>query len=653
MVAVDQLSIPKAKQTQLKNKGLYTTDDILKYVPLHTYDFSRHIPIKELKNDQTCAIYGTITHKESKPKYSKFIVDDGTETIDVVFFGQAWVIRKFDVGDKVTVGGKVKKTGFYNSFSNPDLFVPGKQQTMLAKYSKIKGMSDDYVQKVIRLAEQYPIQETLDASIRKTFGLIDAKRLTQCIHHPRTPDDVAKAKKRLLFEELFVFNLRLFASRKQQVKRTLEPMSRFDDTAQMKSSLPFTLTTDQTAVLKHISYNFKKGKRMNALIQGDVGSGKTMVGLFALLMNAENGHQGVLMAPTTVLAQQHYQEAVERLTPLGHKVVFLNGDLKAKEKREALKVIKSGEASVVIGTHAAISKDVLYNALHLVIVDEEHRFGVEQRDALEEKASNGAHKLSLTATPIPRTLAHTLYGDDVESYAIKSMPNGRKRIKTAQGETTQGYRLMREEIKKGRQAYVVCPLIDPNPDMEAKSVKEVYKDITHFFNRDGIRVALVHGQMKQTEIDEIIQAFNDKAYDILVSTTIIEVGVNVPNATVMVIESADRFGLSQLHQLRGRVGRGAHQSYCLLTSGEATTNESKQKLAVLTQTTDGFKIADADMKLRGTGNLVGTAQTGASKAIGLMLQNPELSQAIKKEVQSVLKDPFRLKHYQYLFDKTA
>lgn len=651
MVSVNQLAIPKSKQTQLIKKGLETTDDLLRLVPLHTYDFSKHTPIKALVHGETCAISGEITNKESNNKYCKFLVDDGTDTIDVVFFGQQWLFNKYRIGDTVTVGGKVTKSGFFSSFTNPDLFEDGTVSKMVTKYSKIKGMSDDYLRKCIRLAEQYPINETLEQTVRKEYDLIDTKTLIRCIHHPQNEEDVARAHKRLLFDELFTFSLQLFASRKRPKATKMPEMTAFESTRQMKKALPFDLTADQNAVLKHISYHMKKGKRLNALVQGDVGSGKTMVALFALLMNAENGHQGVLMAPTTVLAQQHYQEACERLEPLGYTVEFINGDLKAKEKRRVLKAIATKEADVVIGTHAAISKDVVYDALKLVIVDEEHRFGVDQRDALEEKASEGAHKVSLTATPIPRTLAHTLYGEDVDSYAIKSMPKGRKAIKTAMGNTRQGYNLLKAEIKKGHQGYVVCPLIDDNPDINARSVKEVFNTMSHDLKRDGIRIALAHGQMSQSEIDATIDAFANKEYDVLVSTTIIEVGVNVPNATVMLIESADRFGLSQLHQLRGRVGRGDAQSYCLLSTGEGITEDAKAKLTVLTRTTDGFEIADADMKLRGTGNLVGTEQTGSSKVLELMIGNPDLSRRIRQTVTTILNDRFRLAHYQYLFDE--
>lgn len=651
MVSVRNLAIPKAKQTQLINKGLETTEDLLRMTPLHVYDFSIHTPIRELKHGDVVAVHGEVSHKQSTPKYTKFIIEDNTGVVDVFVFGQAWVAKKFNVGDTVTVGGKIKKQGYFTSFSNLELFEKGKVQKIYTKYSKIKGMSDDYLIKCIRMAEQHPVQEKIEREVRKKFGLVDATTLTQCIHHPRNMEDVKRAKRRLIFEELFAFDLKLFANRKRLVHKDIPKMNNFEKTEGLKKSLPFELTNDQNKVLRQISGHFLHGKRLNTLVQGDVGSGKTMVGLFALLIAAENGHQGVLMAPTTVLAQQHYEEAVERLSPLGLKVSFINGGLKVKERREILKSIASGETDVVIGTHAAISKDVHYHSLRVVVIDEEHRFGVEQRESLEAKASEGAHKISLTATPIPRTLAHTLFGDDVRPYEIKSMPSGRKQILTNRGDSIQGLNLLRAEINKGHQGYIVCPLIEDNEDINAKSVLGTFKKTKDFFKREDIKVGMVHGKMKQEKIDEEIEKFINNEYDILVSTTIIEVGVNVPNTTVMIIESADRFGLSQLHQLRGRVGRSSFQSYCLLTSEEDITEDAHKKLDVLVGTTDGFRIAEADMEIRGTGNLVGIEQTGDSRAIDIMISYPKFSQNVKNEVLDILRDPIRLSNYHYLFDR--
>lgn len=651
MVDVSHLAIPKGKQTQLRNKGIETTDALLKMVPLHVYDFSIHTPIKDLIDGEVCAVYGEIADKMATPKYTKFIVDDGTELVDVFIFGQAWVARRFNIGDKVTVGGKVKKNGFFTSFSNPELLESGKSNKMVTQYSKIKGMSDDYLRKCIKLAEQLPIEEKLERSVRKRFGLISARQLVHFTHHPKSQKHVDAAKRRLIFEELFEFDLKLYASRKRTTVKNIVKMDKVNKVKELDDSLAFELTKDQAKVIKEIISHLKSGKRMNGLVQGDVGSGKTLVALYALLTNAENGHQGVMMAPTTVLASQHYKEAVERLEPLGMEVVFIHGGLKAKEKREVLKSISTGVADIVIGTHAAISKDVSYKDLRLVIVDEEHRFGVEQRESLEDKSSEGAHKVSLTATPIPRTLASTIFGDDIKSYDIKTMPKGRKETKSAHGSTIQGYNLLNAEINKGRQGYIVCPLIDKSEEIKAKNVKDVYKEVKFHFKRKDVKIAMVHGQMEQKEIDKEIKLFSEGKYDILVSTTIIEVGVNVPNATVMMIESADRFGLSQLHQLRGRVGRSSYQSYCLLTTEEDITDDAKKKLKALISTTDGFKISEADMEIRGTGNLVGIEQTGDSHAIEIMLAYPIFASNVKKEVLSILDDPFRLQQYRYLFDR--
>lgn len=651
MADVSHLPIPKGKQTQLRNKGLHTTDDLLKLMPLHIYDFSVHTPIRNLRDGDVAAICGVIVHKSTTPKYTKFTIEDESDLIDVFMFGQDWVARKFSEGDKVTVGGKIKKNGYFTNFSSIELFELGKSSKMVTKYSKVKGMSDDYLRKCIKLSQQFPINETIEKDVRQRFRLVGIKRMVQFIHNPQTQKQVNAAKRRLLFEELFTFQLKLFANRRRTVIRNITPFNKHSKVKKLDDSLPFNLTLDQEEVIRVMLKHFKSGDRLNALVQGDVGSGKTMVALYGLAASAENNHQGALMAPTTVLALQHYEEALERLKPLGFNVVFLHGGLKAKEKRDILKQIESGEADVIIGTHAAFSKDVIYNSLKLVIVDEEHRFGVEQREALEDKASEGAHKVSLTATPIPRTLASTMFGDDVESYDIKTMPSGRKEIETVRGDTLYGYDLLEKEIKKGHQGYIVCPLIDENEDINAKDVKSVYKDVKHHFKRTNINVAMVHGQMKQDEIDKVINDFSKGKYHILISTTIIEVGVNVPNTTVMMIESSDRFGLSQLHQLRGRVGRSSYQSYCVLVTDDGITDDAEEKLKVLVGTTDGFEISKADMHLRGAGNLVGIEQTGDSRALDIMISFPKFSNNVKNEVLSILEDPFRLSHYRYMFDE--
>lgn len=650
MANVSYLPIPKGKQTQLRNKGIETTDDLLKLLPLHYYDFSIHTPIRELKDGEVVAIYGEITKKQTTNKYTKFTVKDDSGVIDVFMFGQKWVAKRFNEGDLVTVGGKIKSNGYFTNFSSIELFTHGKTNEIVTKYSKVKGMSDDYLRKCIDLAQQFPLNETIEKDVRQRFRLINASRLTQFIHNPQSQEQINAAKRRLIFEELFEFQLKLFASRTNDIVKDIPKMNKVELIQKIDDSLPFDLTTDQKSVIQTMAEHFISGERLNALVQGDVGSGKTMVALYGLAMNGDNGHQGVLMAPTTVLALQHYEEAVDRLEPLGLKVEFIHGGLTEKQKKEVLSRIESGKADVIIGTHAAISKDVKYNSLRLVIVDEEHRFGVEQRDALEAKSSSGAHKISLTATPIPRTLASTMYGDDVISYDIKSMPSGRKAINTTRGTTKSGLQRISDEIEKGHQAYIVCPLIDKNKDINAKDVKSTFKEVKKHFKGKDVKVGLVHGQLKQNTIDNRIGKFNDKEFDILVSTTIIEVGVNVPNSTVMMIESADRFGLSQLHQLRGRVGRSNFQSYCILTTDETITEDAEKKLDVLVSTTDGFEISKADMKIRGTGNLVGTEQTGDSSALDIMLAFPKFSNNVKKEVTSIVKDPFRLANYRYMFD---
>lgn len=619
----------------------------MRLTPNHTYDFSKHTPIKELRGKDVAAIYGKIVYVDSNKSGVRFTIEDEFgDTIDIMFFNQKWLSRKFKYGDWVTIGGKVKQNGPFTNL-NPLIIEHGKTEKMFTQYPKFKGIADKTLQKYIHLAEQESIHEMLDRTIRRKFQLVDARTLYQCIHHPKSQEDVNKARRRLLFEELFLFNLKLFADRKKDIKSTVPRMRNFDKTKALKGNLPFTLTTDQRKTLKEICESLNSSQRLNALVQGDVGSGKTIVALFSLLMNAENGHQGCLMAPTSVLAYQHYEEAKELFEPLGITVEYLSGNLKAKDKKERKEKIKSGEIDVIIGTHAVITDDVSYKDLTMVVVDEEHRFGVEQREALAEKGNEGLHKLSMTATPIPRTLANTLYGEDVSVYQIKTMPNGRKPVKTGRiNDSMDAYKLIEKEVNKGHQAYIVCPLIDDNEDINATSVDYTYKNVSYFFKNKNINVGMVNGNMKQAEIDAEIERFANGEIDILVSTTIIEVGVNVPNATVMVIESADRFGLSQLHQLRGRVGRSSLPSACLLVAKD-TTKEADYKLNVMTKTTDGFVISKEDMKLRGTGNIVGLEQTGANKTIEKMIKYPKFNDYIKEEVKSVLDNPMKLEQYIY------
>lgn len=651
MTSLDILELSKVKATQLKKRGIETTEDLLSMIPLHYYDFTKHKKIRELNTDgEIVAIYVKVIFFMATDKMLTFSVqDEDGEPFDIVFFNQFWQMDNIKRGEWYTFGGKVSKKGRFFNISNPTYITKGRTGIIQKKYSKIKGMSDKELRKIIGVAQAASENfEDLDTPLRTKFNLLNRQDMIQAIHAPGSMDEVREAKKRLLFESLFEFNLKLIADRKKTVVDAIAPMKTFDNTRKLQKNIPFKLTDGQNECMRVISSRMKEGKRVNSLLQGDVGSGKTMVALFSMLICADSGFQSAIMAPTNVLAKQHFKEIKGYLEPLGFNVVFLTGELKAKEKREVLKTIKEGEAQIVVGTHAVLSEAVKYKNLGLIVVDEEHRFGVKQRESFLNKGEKGVHVLNMSATPIPRSLALSLYGDDVLSLSIKTMPQGRKPILTTwEKKDEDGYKIIEGELKKGRQAYIVCPLIEESSEMEnVDSVEEAFKKAKDYFEPKGIVVGMIHGRLKPEVVTEEIEKFSNKVYDILVSTTIVEVGVNVPNATAIIIKSAERFGLAQLHQLRGRVGRSTYQSYCMLLSENATDN-AKDKLQVMVETTDGFKIAKEDMKLRGTGNIVGNSQSGVNEYIQLMLMYPKMNEAIKSEVKEIMKNPQRITHYRH------
>lgn len=655
MSLITDLNIPKAKMNQLRKKGLETTEDLLKMVPLHYDDFTTPKKIWDLRDGELASVYVKVTFSTANDKMLTFhVVDEEGEPFEIVFFNQFFMQNQIKRGSWYTFGGKIKRTSVYFNMANPFLVKEGRHEIVQTRYSKIKGMSDDYLRKCIDMAEKATaVTDELDSALRYEFNLLTKKDMYQSIHHPKTMMDVKRAKKRLLFEELFAFNVQLAANQECKREKAVAPMGEFKRTRELLGKLPFELTTGQKEALRAISTQMKNGTRVNALVQGDVGSGKTMVALFSMLVAADSGYQSAIMAPTNVLAKQHYRELTELLSPLGIKTAYLSGELKVKEKREALKAIKDGSAQVIIGTHAVLSKNVSYHSLGLIVVDEEHRFGVAQRELFAEKGGEGIHVINMSATPIPRSLAMSLYGDDVLTLTIKTMPKGRVPIKTVRGRNEDGaYKLIYDEIKKGRQAYIVCPLIEENIDMDdVESVEEAFKKAEAYFSPKDIKVGMIHGRLKPEAIAEEITKFASGEYHILVSTTIIEVGVNVPNATAILIKSAERFGLAQLHQLRGRVGRSSHPSICLLLSNNET-EKAEFKLKAMTDTADGFVIAQKDMELRGTGDIVGTEQSGLNKAIQLMLEYPTFHEEIRQAVQSLKKDTKRWTAYKTRYVKT-
>lgn len=447
-----------------------------------------------------------------------------------------------------------------------------------------------------------------------------------------------------------MFNFKLKQNNQDVDKETHIEINNLIKAKELMDNLPFELTDGQRLALRNLAIKMKSKKKVNALVQGDVGCGKTLVAILLMVSVSENGYQSCIVAPTNILAKQHYQEIKERVEPLGFRVGFLSSELKKREQNTILKQIKNGELDMIVGTHSLMSEKVEFNNLGLAIIDEEHRFGVEQREMLNKE---GVHKVSMSATPIPRSLALSMYGDNVDVETIKSLPKGRQDIITdiiPTDKNQEVYNKILEELKIGRQAYIVCPLITKSESEKLEGVaniEEEYEVATKFFEKHGYKVGVATGNLGDDEINDVLNGFRAKEYDVLIATTIIEVGVNVPNATVIAIKNAERFGFAQLHQLRGRVGRGCHKSYCYLMTDKG------DKFNIFKKTRDGFKIAEEDLILRGAGSFLGTQQSGDNKFLMLMIAHPKLNESIKKDVDEIFKDEKRFKRYRAVREVNA
>lgn len=656
---LSNIGVIPAKIKQFNSKKIYSVEDLLRFLPRKYYDFRNPKRIVDLEVNEIEAVIATITEIKKYPKMLRITLkDDYGATMYAVFFQYSYVERLLDVGSKYIFYGKITiPDGFFRKqVINPKFSKDiSKYKKIIPIYSAIKGMSDDYLlNKIESGLAATSKSEYLDSDIVKEFNLVRSFEADRILHQPKTMEELEKAKERLVFDELFKFSLITdyeYLSADKSCKYKIDKSELFE---KFLKTLTFDLTqgeNSQEETIRNILSKMKKGERTNSLVQGDVGCGKTIVATILMLIMSENGYQSALMAPTTVLAQQHYNDISKQLAPFGIKCAFLGGKMKAKEKREALASIKTGEAKIIIGTHAVISKDVEFDKLALTIVDEEHRFGVVQRRLLEKKTAEGIHSIIMSATPIPRSLAITIYGSIMDVYTIKKMPKGRKPVITnIEKDTIKSYEFMLEEIKKGRQCYVVCPLIEESDSermTDVQSTEEEVREIMDYFKKEpSVRICQINGKMKQEEINNALLDFAAHEYDIIVSTTIIEVGVNVPNSTVILIKNSERFGLAQLHQLRGRVGRGEHQSYCILQ----TNKEEVERLIVMTETTDGFKIAEKDLLLRGMGDFIGTKQTGENKAVMLMLAQPDLYNKIKVKTNEIVMSENELMKYQNIID---
>lgn len=622
--------LTKAKENQLKKKKINNVNDLLRFAPLHYLDYSKETSLEAAAPFSKCAFRLTLQNLSlrmgNKVPYVQGIAFDKKGNQVKIFWFDRYLEHKLRtyIGQEVIIGGEFRKDGYGMTILNPEFitaYSPDAFQ-ITPVYSKIAGMSVSFFHTLMSHAlTEFNEPDWLPEDVKEQFQIVSQEEMFLGLHAPKTPNDISRAKKREAFEEMYALACQ-FAENALDANKT----SSFEVKEQEKfqtllASLPFSLTKDQEHILNQFIAETRSKKRVNAMVQGDVGSGKTIVAFLMMVLMAENGYQAVLMAPTGILARQHYFELKKYANELGLTIAYLGGDTKLTEKRKIIHALSTGKIQLLIGTHAVLSEKITFQSLGLTVVDEEHKFGVEQRDALKKKANEGVHYISMSATPIPRSLAQTIYSDAFDIYTISSMPNGRKPVKTAAVQDfSKMFRFMEKEIKLGHQCYIVCPMIEVSKNMEAPpiSVEEAYDMAVKFFQGKGIVVRAITGKMKDVEKDAILEEFSANKAQVLIATTIIEVGVNVPNATVISILNAERFGLAGLHQLRGRVGRSSLQSYCILQSKDV----ENERLQAMCKTTNGFEIAEKDLALRGTGDLIGTKQSGEDKKISLMLQYP-------------------------------
>ena len=625
---------PQRASLLAKELNIVSFKDLLYYFPYKYVDRSRIYTIREIDGNMPyIQLRGKFlsfeTFGEGRQRRLVGHFSDGTGVMDAVWFqGLKFVMGKIKAGVEYIIFGKPTVFGGRINVAHPDVdeadeLTVGNMglQPYYNTTEKMKRMlvNSHAVEKLMRnlfhAIQREPFEETLSQWMVESFHLMPLAEALYNIHFPQNPELLRKAQYRLKFEELFYVQLNILRYTKERRNKfrglPFEHVGEIFNTFYSKN-LPFQLTGAQKRVIKEMRRDMGSGRQMNRLLQGDVGSGKTLVALMTMLIALDNGYQACMMAPTEILANQHYETICRFLAGMNVRVELLTGNVKGKRRETILKDLLTGDVKILIGTHAVIEDTVNFSSLGLVVIDEQHRFGVAQRAKLWSKNIYPPHVLVMTATPIPRTLAMTLYGD-LDVSVIDELPPGRKPIQTVHqfdNRRASLYAFIRKQIEAGRQIYIVYPLIQESEKMDIKNLEDGYTNICEEFPE--YRVSKVHGKMKPAEKDAEMQRFLAKQTQIMVATTVIEVGVNVPNASVMVIENAERFGLSQLHQLRGRVGRGADQSYCILVTGYKLSEETRKRISIMVETNDGFEIAEADLKLRGPGDLEGTQQSGVA-----------------------------------------
>ncbi len=661
-----------------KELGISKYSDLINLFPNRYIDRTRYYKINELQPvNSEVQIIGKIIHlktveqKRGKRLVATFI--DDTREMELVWFqGHKWIKENIKLNTVYVIFGKIN--AFNGSFSMPhpemELLEEHKQnlrsamQPVYPSTEKLgnRGITNRVTSKLMQQlfveANQFFV-ETLPDYIIEELKLLPKNAALFNVHFPQNADLLAKAQFRLKFEELFFIQLQLIT--KNLVRKHKILGHKFETVGEYfnnfyKNYLPFDLTNAQKRVIKEIRNDMGNPAQMNRLLQGDVGSGKTIVGLMSMLLALDNGFQACLMAPTEILANQHFLGLSELAKPLNINIKILTGSTKTSDRKIIHEELENGSLHILIGTHALLEDKVKFRNLGLAIIDEQHRFGVEQRSKLWKKNAIPPHVLVMTATPIPRTLAMSLYGD-LDISVIDELPPGRKPIQTVHrfdSNRLKVWKFIRDEIEKGRQIYIVYPLIEGSEKMDYKDLMDGYESISRDFPLPKYSVSIVHGKMKPSEKDAEMQRFSAGKTNIMVATTVIEVGVNVPNASVMIIESAERFGLSQLHQLRGRVGRGAEQSYCILMTGHQLSNDSKTRMETMCRTNDGFEIAEVDLKLRGPGDIMGTQQSGVlNLKIADLVKDKEILQLARQFAMRVLKDDPALEKHQHLATRKA
>ena len=612
--------IGPAKAKQFHNLNIFTLRDLICHFPRGYEDRTRLVTIDKLEVDKPACFKAMVmntprtNHIRKGLDLTKVQIADHTARLTVTFFNNKFAAEQLRYGSEYIFYGMVSGDFIGYSMTNPVFEALDSQpvvtRRVLPIYPLTAGLSNAAMLKAVRQAMAVcdTPAEIIPQSVRNAYGILPAQRAYQAIHEPQSMAEAELAKRRLIFEEFFVFSAGLALMRASRAQKVTKPYENRDLT-EFYRALPFTLTGAQQRAIDEILADLGSGAPMNRLVQGDVGSGKTMVAAAAAYCAVKNGHQAALMAPTEILAEQHYHSLSKLFAPMGVRMALLTGSMTPKQKREVREAIESGEVDFAIGTHALLSEATVFHDLGLVVTDEQHRFGVAQRSKLSEKG-NDPHLLVMSATPIPRTLALLMYGD-LEVSIVGELPPGREPVDTFL--VNESYRarinaFIRKQVAEGRQCFVVCPAVEENEDLGVHAAT-VWAETLQKTVFPDLRIALLHGQMKAAEKEAAMASFARGEADVMVATTVIEVGVDVPNATLMVVEDADRFGLSQLHQLRGRVGRGGSKSYCILTS-HSRNPDTQQRMKAFCATTDGFKIAEEDLKMRGPGDFFGSRQSG-------------------------------------------